>query len=69
MKGHKKSLVEAVTTVDETNFEIRYIKISYTLARKPENKTGRQGRDYRPPLPIHLSKDHRKSQAADFRRL
>lgn len=35
MKGHKKSLVEAATTVDETNFEIRYIKISYTLARKP----------------------------------
>ena len=82
MKREEKTLLDIAKAVENSQFDVEYIKFAVTLKKqrrlklhlarakkRPENKTGRRRRESRPPLPTHLSKDHRKSQAADFRRL
>lgn len=34
MKGHKISLLDTIEA-EKANFEVKYIKISYTLVKKP----------------------------------
>lgn len=35
MKGYKISLLDTVEALEKTNFEVKFVKIGFTLVKKP----------------------------------